>query len=1332
MAATAAEQSILMVGEPGSGKSGALHDLAEDLVSRSVDVLYLSADRLDAASLGSLRLELGISHDLCETLENWQGIGPAFLLIDSLDAARADPASRTLRDLLRRATDLKRWRVVASIRKFDLRYSPELQYLFKGTPAADSSDPEFARVSHVLVKRLSDTELGQVASQSSEMAACLPLVPVDLVNVVFNLKILAELIDEGVDLRGANPIQTQLELLELYWKHRVLKWPTRDVSEELLRSVVRTMVKRKTMRADRLAIAPAGTELHELLSRGVLVEWQVLGATDRNKLAFSHHVIFDFAVSTLLFRGDDDTLISALLDDPQLVLISRPSIVFHYHHVWSHDEHVLKRFWSLVSRLQDSTLPSIGKLIGPSVAVERATAAEDFGPLIWSLRAPGSVHEASEQTLNYVIGSLFSSDQPLGGLGAGPWSELAMDISYALGPSVAYNLRGLLSRMLERVDLLTDAQLTHCGVASRRLLEYAWSQSRRDRYLVIAGLENVCKTYRSDKTSSSALLWRALELDHVAQYGYEELPWIARQLGAVLAVDASFVEAVYCASFGHEETSAEPVQMGSSRLLALTSTRKQDFEGARWELGRFFAKFMSFDPVHATSTLITCVDSYVKNDRRISGLTAANSSAQEFELLGTNARIAQDYSSIWDREVVSHKDDIVVMLDVFGGYLKDLMAGESGGTVLQRLISLVASQNRWAAIWRRIIWAATEDPGGLGIKLKDFAFAKPILSGIDTAWAAGEFLRAVYPILNGSDKKRAEEAILGIVPREGAQDSHQALEYQRDQLLGCLPRDQLVLEGSIKVVDALESTGAVPANVPPFQMAISSAPFGEKEYLAEEGVQVDSEQNRRVQELEIPIRDFASKYMNAEPPQDEVQKLSGPLGLLWRELLFAEASGVDPRQSDYAWGVIAEACSRILTMRVIDCAETSYSLAMEVLLAASSHRVPEPDPETDTRFDEMQSWGGPAARIEAASGLVRFCAHHACATEGVLKAVERLSSDPVPAVRFQVAFHLNALFESRTELMWELAERFARMESSRGVLHGLLAGCFQPLARVEPDRIALLIQTILDRTTDGPGSGRLREVAMETLSGLFLWRGIDLAARRIESVVDTIPIDADNARYVLAPVRRALTHGPVEKPDPVSAAVRARAFQIVRRLLTSALTTLENLEKQGTPFNTWSEPNQVLARKASEVVDFIGREIYFASGEFKKDRDGEEIPSQASRERFYNEAKECMDLLCTCGIPSVAHHLLETLESMIMFDQRAVFLQIGRVIEGGKRGGYQYESMAAELAVRMVERYIAEYRPLLETDDECRGVLITILDTFISAGWPVALRLSYRLQDIFR
>ena len=68
----------------------------------------------------------------------------------------------------------------------------------------------------------------------------------------------------------------------------------------------------------------------------------------------------------------------------------------------------------------------------------------------------------------------------------------------------------------------------------------------------------------------------------------------------------------------------------------------------------------------------------------------------------------------------------------------------------------------------------------------------------------------------------------------------------------------------------------------------------------------------------------------------------------------------------------------------------------------------------------------------------------------------------------------------------------------------------------------------------------------------------------------------------------------------------------------------------------------------------------------------------------------------------------------------------------GKRWNYQFEGLAADLIVRIVERYLAEYRSLLVENIECRTALRESLDVFVQAGWPAARRLSYRLDDIFR
>lgn len=65
-------------------------------------------------------------------------------------------------------------------------------------------------------------------------------------------------------------------------------------------------------------------------------------------------------------------------------------------------------------------------------------------------------------------------------------------------------------------------------------------------------------------------------------------------------------------------------------------------------------------------------------------------------------------------------------------------------------------------------------------------------------------------------------------------------------------------------------------------------------------------------------------------------------------------------------------------------------------------------------------------------------------------------------------------------------------------------------------------------------------------------------------------------------------------------------------------------------------------------------------------------------------------------------------------------------------GGYQFDQLAADLVVRVVERYLAEYREMLQESPECRQVLVELLDTFIRAGCSSARQLTYRLEDIFR
>ena len=62
----------------------------------------------------------------------------------------------------------------------------------------------------------------------------------------------------------------------------------------------------------------------------------------------------------------------------------------------------------------------------------------------------------------------------------------------------------------------------------------------------------------------------------------------------------------------------------------------------------------------------------------------------------------------------------------------------------------------------------------------------------------------------------------------------------------------------------------------------------------------------------------------------------------------------------------------------------------------------------------------------------------------------------------------------------------------------------------------------------------------------------------------------------------------------------------------------------------------------------------------------------------------------------------------------------------------EYEQLAMDLMVKIIERYLAQYRTILRDHPECSRTLMDILDVFVRVGWPSAHRLAYRLNEIYQ
>ncbi|HYE75991.1 MAG TPA: hypothetical protein VEF04_21780, partial [Blastocatellia bacterium] len=532
----------------------------------------------------------------------------------------------------------------------------------------------------------------------------------------------------------------------------------------------------------------------------------------------------------------------------------------------------------------------------------------------------------------------------------------------------------------------------------------------------------------------------------------------------------------------------------------------------------------------------------------------------------------------------------------------------------------------------------------------------------------------------------------------------------------------------------LRKSGSVPANEPRFHPPVmTSWTTTDAENLSERGVPVEAEPNQQIILLMQPAKAFASSFANERPSLEKIQEIIPALQTLHVALLKSEAKGCHQHTRDLAWGYLADACESVARNDEFNCEIAEAGFIKVTLLEAAKY--PDPHPEGNYQsFDEHVIYS-PAARIDAAEGIMHLAGKPSCLDKELIETIERLSNDPVPTVRFKIASKLVALYRTAPELMWRLLERFSREENSRGVLQLLVAQSLRQLAGHHTAQVAELTHIIFDRHLEGTGADEVRKHCASILAGLYVWQDQPLCRETVEMIANDPAHYDSEAHQIIFDLRSWLNLGPVETPDTKQDEVRRKSFDLLHHLLSATLRQTKELEANysGVPFASWSEADQEKGRDLAHLADSICMQVYFASGAYQDNNDEEKVSRGVpERTRFWRESRSTLELLSEFGYPSLTHHLLETLEYLITFEPDAVFLLVGQVVRKGREGGYQYESLAIDLIVRMVERFIAEYRHHLQKSEACRRVLIEILDTFVEAGWPAARRLTYRMEEIFR
>ncbi|MBK4216161.1 ATP-binding protein [Paracoccus caeni] len=1303
--------SLLVVGEPGSGKSGVLNALARKLRGDGHDVLELAVDRFSVESLEGLSRELDLEHSVLEVLNAWDGSGTAWLIVDALDATRGGAGESVFRHLIERVLQRNgRWRVVASIRTFDLRMGQQFRSLFRGSPPIeDLKESGFPNVRHVRVPEWSDAEFQQLMEAAPALETALRNASQtlkDLAVVPFNTRLLSELTKDGLVGNDFFHVSSQAQLLQLYWEHRIERHGIRG--RTCIARIANAMVSARTLRARVDDAAGSDPEIVDVLAR----EGVIISVDNGRWIQFRHHLLFDFSAAKVLIDPSD--LIDGTLHFPKAQtqgLMLAPALSFVLREIWDNDDS-RARFWSAATNtLADNDADPVLRSAVGRIAAEYPELSNDTSILAQRIAAADTKASAS---LSHICGAVAVRLEDDPNAPVAPWAALLEGVSIDLS-QVAGSVRFLAFTLL-RLEL-NEAELTQIGACARALLHHSFALSEPNN-LVISAIDLVATTFETDPSTARSLLLKVFEPARFDSHGWEEVPAVCRKIEKIAPIDPEFATTIYERTYGFSVTEEHQTRLGDSKILSLTSNARQDYDMARYSLTEYAPTFLARFPREATMAIVKATEGFILREHPPS----SDLSTFQMDVDGRQIFLQEDYSHIWayDPETAyGHDADALVVK------LLELLRSASQETATD-IVELVADQSRIALLWSRIFLAASERKDSLVDLLMPIAMSGPFLLAADTRKDAIDLVAAGYARLKLEDKISFEKGV-DRLDFSRYLDPPAAREHFVQRLYTAIGDDLLATEVAKRWIASVDNDVDTGNNRRLFSVTVGTGEAEPYHWIGDLDRHSESDQEL-MQEISA-----AKEALGLEASDESENPPSLDTSLDALVALRTVVGGPDRNEGlvSHAEGVIGLGIRNLIKSKTVpgkdDVVNTERFL--DLVLTTVRSASPSVEEETEADFERFASWGSPAARVEIASGILDLMLQRPDLYPEVTTAIDELIADPHPAVRLQSGLHLVRLWDLDRSGFWSRLEDRLQKERNLSVLNSLVSSVIGRLIHSDPDRASTLAVCLTRRFSEDPErQAKLDEALASVLTVLWITYEKESAWEVISDWIDNRRSRTDELIDVLQTMRGALVLGFGDSVRPGDDDTRRRAIDLTSHILAKACGGLEAHFAQGVTY----EEQLSTARNDAKLVDTACMQIYFAVGASDCKKAENSVFNEVDLRKFFEEITPQLETIGKCGTPHTIYYLSQLLQFLLPIDPPRSFDLLALALkEGGRRTGYQYESMGAELLVKLLGIFLADHKELFDAEDR-RSALIDCLEIFMEAGWPAARRLLYRLPELLQ